>query len=124
MVELNIASLNVRGINNSGKRRQVFHYFNIKKYDIIFLQETHSFFKMEQMWRSEWGHNIIYSHGTSNARGVAILIKNNCSHTIHRATSDSIGRFIILDITLGDLRFTIANIYGPNEDKPNFLKIL
>ena len=122
MVELNIASLNVRGINNSGKRRQVFHYFNIKKYDIIFLQETHSFFKMEQMWRSEWGHNIIYSHGTSNTRGVAILIKNNCSHTIHRATSDSIGRFIILDITLGDLRFTIANIYGPNEDKPEFFE--
>ena len=48
-----------------------------KKTDLIFLQETHSTTERQDQWRKEWGTAALFSHGSTNARGVAILIKNN-----------------------------------------------
>ena len=39
---------------------------------------------------------------------------------IHRKISDSEGRYIVLDITIEQTRLTLANIYGPNNDNPDF----
>ena len=88
MTAINICSLNVRGLVDSKK---VFHYFNLKEYQIILLQETHSTAEIESYWKAEWGHNLFYSNGTSNSRGTAVLIKNNCAHEIHKIISDSEG---------------------------------
>ena len=55
-----------------------------RKADIIFLQETHSTVKTETQWNNEWGAEIITSHGSSNARGVAILIKAGFDCSIHQ----------------------------------------
>ena len=72
---LSILSLNVRGLGDKDKHREVFHLFNNKPHQIFMLQETHSTNEVVKIWKSEWGHNIIYSHGDSRSRGVAILIK-------------------------------------------------
>ena len=48
-----------------------------KKPDIVFLQETHSTQGNEVFWQREWVAILICSHGANNARGVAILIRNN-----------------------------------------------
>ena len=37
-----LLTLNVRGLNSSGKRRQVFRWLHLQRSDIIFLQETYS----------------------------------------------------------------------------------
>ena len=47
-------------------------------------------------WKNEWGAQIITCHGSSNARGVAILIKNGFDCTIHQKILVPLGRFIIL----------------------------
>ena len=119
---IRVVSQNIRGLRDSKKRKEVFHYFNIKKFDIIMLQETHSNVEVERVWRAEWGNSIFYAHGTTAARGTCILIKNSCTHVIHNVSSDENGRYLILDITISSERYTLASIYAPNEDHPEFFQ--
>ena len=56
----------------------------------------------------------------NNSRGVMILINNNFEYKVERVETDPNGNFIILDIKMQDKRFTLVNLYGPNEDKPQF----
>ena len=44
---------------------------------MIFLQDTHSSNECEAQWRKEWGAEILFPHGSKNARGVAVLVKND-----------------------------------------------
>ena len=115
-----LKSQNVRGLQDPLKRRQIFHSFNLSKYNIFLLQETHSNANCEQHWKNEWGGEIFFSHGTTNSRGVCILLKNNFSRTVFSHKSDSNGRFTILDIEINNLRLLLCSIYGPNRDEPHF----
>ena len=54
----------------------------------------------------------------SNKLGVAILFNNNFSFKILRQLSDKEGRYIIVDLEVGELTLTICNIYFPNTDDP------
>ena len=90
------------------------------KQKFFLFQETHSSPQVKSMWKAEWGGNIVFSHGTSNSRGVCILFKNDINFEIHRKISDSEGRYIVLDITIEQTRLTLANIYGPNNDNLDF----
>ena len=117
---VHIKSQNVRGLKDNLKRRKIFHSYQISKYNIFLLQETHSDSICEQQWKNEWGGEIFFSHGTTNSRGVCILLKNTFSRTIYSCKSDNNGRFLILDIEINNLRFLICSIYGPNRDEPEF----
>jgi len=86
------------------------------------LQETHSIQNRESVWYKDWGSNLFYSHGEFNARGVCICIKNELNFQIHNIKKDQDGRILILDITIKGTRLTIANIYAPNGDTPEFFK--
>ena len=72
---LKLVSLNVEGISNFQKRKTIYTSCRKKNADFSFLQETHSKEEIETQWKNEWGAEIIMSHGSSNSRGVAILIK-------------------------------------------------
>ena len=72
---LKLVSLNVGGLSNFRKCRVIFTWCRKQKADLIFLQETHSTKAGEYKWKKDWGSEIIFSHGSSNARGVAVLIK-------------------------------------------------
>ena len=71
--------LNTRGISNYRKRRTIFTWLRKQKPDVAFLQETPHSLGNEVFWQREWGATckLICSHGANNARGVAILIRNN-----------------------------------------------
>ena len=81
------------------------------------MQQTHSTAKTDIQWKNEWGAEIITSHGSSNARGVAILIKNGFDCTIHQKVLDPLGRFIILKADIKDKTYVLINVYAPNKDK-------
>jgi len=57
---------------------------------------------------------ILFSHGHTNARGVAVLIKKGFDIDIRLTQTDSIGR--LLKVVIKEENYTIANIYGPNKD--------
>ena len=117
---VHLKSQNVRGLGDFKKRREIFHSFHLSKYEIFLLQETHSSLEHEIQWKNEWGGEIFFSHGSTNSRGVCILLKNNFTRTVHGSQTDGEGRYIILDIEIDSLRLLICNIYGPNQDHPIF----
>jgi exonuclease III len=120
-----IISNNIRGLQNNLKRRKIFHHFNtLPQADIIMLQETHSTNKTENQWRSEWGAQAYFSHGTSEARGVGILIKNNVDFEVNEVKKDDQGRFLALQGSLNNKPIVLANIYGPNNDDINFFSTI
>ena len=117
---VHLKSQNVRGLGDNKKRREIFHKFHKSKYHIFLLQETHSSIDMEKQWKSEWGGDIYFSHGSTNSRGVCVLLKNNFSRLILGSQSDVEGRYVILDIEIDSFRVLISSIYGPNQDQPEF----
>ena len=74
-MNLKIVSCNMCGLGDKMKRGKIFMYCKDKRFDIVLIQETHSIAKTNKFWRSEWGGEINFSNGESNARGVAICIK-------------------------------------------------
>ena len=55
---LNAVSFNARGLNKSIKRRKLFRWLHLRKFDVIFLQETYSDASLEAFWRAEWNGQI------------------------------------------------------------------
>ena len=119
-VKLQFGSFNARGLNNTFKRRETFLWLKNKKCNIVFLQETHSTKNLEFQWRSEWGGKICFSHGTSQARGVAILLGRNLAGKILEVDRDMEGRFVIVKLEIEKKRILLVNVYGPNTDDPEF----
>ena len=67
---------NIKGIQNNSKRLSVVEYFRNKlgNNGILFLQETHSTFNDENIWKNYFNGPVFYSHGTSQSCGVLLLI--------------------------------------------------
>ena len=75
MYNFKLISFNVNGLGEELKRRKIFNW--LKQYYskcICFLQETHSTAQCENKWKTECDSELIFSHGSSNSRGVAIFI--------------------------------------------------
>ncbi len=77
MDSLKLYSLDTRGLQQTKKRLAIFRFLKQKSNAITLLQETHSVITDEVIWKKDWCGEIIFSHGTYNSRGVAILIPQN-----------------------------------------------
>lgn len=124
MSALRISTVNVRGLRQQKKRRQVFAFLHTQKRDIFCIQETHSVQGDEKLWKNEWGGKIIFNHGTSLSRGVCILFSPDLSFVVNNRWACNGGRTIILDICTSQRRFTLVCLYGPNQDDPDFFEVL
>ena len=109
----------MRGIADNAKRRAIFENSRFNA-DLLILQETHSTIESEKVWRNEWGGDVIFSHGTSNARGIAIFIKKEISQQVQNIYRDTDGRLIIVDVVENDQKISVVAIYVPNEDSPGY----
>ena len=54
-INLKFISFNVRGLNNSIKRRKIFKWLHKQTADCYFLQESFSTKQTIDIWESEWG---------------------------------------------------------------------
>ena len=79
-----------------------FSWCRKQKADLIFLQETHSTAERQDQWQKEWGASVLFSHGSTNARGVAILIRNGLNITIQLSEISSDGRFIVIKAAINN----------------------
>ena len=77
---------------------------------------THSTKAGEYTWKKEWDSEIIFSHGSSNARGVAVLIKRGLDIVVKQELLNSSGRSIVVKTLIKDKRYQLANIYSPNRN--------
>jgi exonuclease III/uncharacterized protein (UPF0305 family) len=116
--KLKFVSLNCQGIGCAKKRRDLFHYLRLKKYDIMFLQDTHIKRSLVKFVGSEWGYHAYFSCYTSNSRGVAILINNSFEYKKLRVIEGERGNYVLVVVEMN--KYLLASIYGPNEDNPDF----
>ena len=121
-VVFDVLSLNTAGIGDSIKRHKLFNY--AKKHTsfagITSLQESHSSEKSERLWVNQWGcrrEAVIFSHGSSNARGVLIAFRESLDYKIPSVTHDSNGRFIIFNTIIKGSLFIVINYHAPNDDQ-------
>ena len=111
-----ILSLNVRGIRDCDKRRSIFSFLKDQKATFYFLQETYSDPNDESFcMKSEWGGNIIFSHGSHHSRGICILIDPSVQNSkILYSLSDDSGRIVLINLIFQGLELSLCNIYAPN----------
>ena len=115
-----IHTMNVHGIKCNKKRKEVFLHCKKLDVDIVCLQETHSVVNDEVIWRSEWGGKIIFDHGESDARRVAIMINPNRNYEIIKYENSGNGHLIVAEINVNGIELSIVNVYAPNKDNPQF----
>jgi exonuclease III len=118
-INLNLISLNVKGINNYFKREKMLKWLKRRSPDIIFLQETFSTKKVEKVWKTEWKGDMYFSHGSNHSKGVAILINPNVDYDVKECVVDSQGRYILLDVVINNVAFVLVNVYAPTSNSPN-----
>lgn len=120
MIDINLLSLNVRGMREGKKRRELFSW--LKKYhkgsdSFILLQETHSNETDEVLWQKEWGSKILFCHGTNHSRGVAILFPHKMNVIINKYSCDINGRRQTAHLLYEESNICIINIYAPTQDQ-------
>ena len=111
---------NANGLENNQKRRELFHYFHLKWYDLCFVQEMHSTKQCKKQWTAKWGGKIWFAHGDTKSKGVAIWTSKNLDLMVHNVIRDNDGRYIMLYATWQNFKTLLVNIYAPNKDSPNF----
>ena len=125
---LQIMSLNVRGIQTPKKRKDYFIWLDKFKSNIILLQDTHSCALDENNYKNHWGHSVFFSHGLTNSRGVATIIPKHLGGTSNIFYRDMDGRILIVEININNTIYYIINVYAPSanieKEKLNFLEKL
>ncbi len=113
--QLAIMSFNANGLGDEAKRKAVFS--KLRRYNsIVFLQETHSVSDKEKEWNDEWGGKILFSHGSSNSKGAAILFPPHLDLNIEEDFRDCNGRIIGCKICIDNDELVLINIYAPTRD--------
>ena len=121
MESLQIVTLNVRGLRNVRKRKNMFSFLRGKKYDIICLQETYIVKEDCELWKKEWGGDLVYCEGTKHGRGQIILIRKQ--FPFDWKVEKMHDRILALTVTLDENNLTIFNVYAPstNNDVTSFI---
>jgi exonuclease III len=114
---MSIHTYNVRGLRDNVKRSRMFNLFKNNLKGIIFLQETHAVPGDFEIWQKEWGSTIYMSYGTSQSKGVAILMPKQFDYNIDSIKSDSNGRYISLQGIFNGHKLCLLNVYAPTADK-------
>ena len=118
--DLDIVSLNSRGIAVYEKRRKVFNFIRKKSSSngIIFAQETHSSKKCENVWNNQWGRSddIRFSHGTSRSTGVFIAFREHRNYKILEEYAHDSGNYLIIYSLIQDMPMVLVNYYAPNAE--------
>lgn len=117
---IRILSYNCRGLSDFKKRHNVFSYLKDMNCHISCLQDVHFSSAIENTVKSQWDGKSFFSAYTSNARGVCILFQKGSDVKIHKEITDTDGNFLILDVEMNNFRFNLLNLYGPNNDSPDF----
>lgn len=121
MVDLNVFSWNVRGLNSPIKRTRCLQFMHHNNVDIALIQESH--LKQEDVHRFQNRRfKIIASSCASNkTKGVVILVKRSAQLTVHLTGKDTSGRFAYAIVSVSGRKILFASIYSPNDFDVDFL---
>ena len=88
-------TINIKELNNDNKRNEFFQILHNKKFDIIFIQETHTKAEVISKIRKEWnGKSIWHSGSNTKNSGFAILFSKSLNIEFLKTEKSSDGRMI------------------------------
>lgn len=70
--------------------------------------------------KKRWPGQVVTCSFSSYARGIAVLVHKSVPLRIHKTILDPAGRYIIIQASLINQDLILVNLYGPNNDDPNF----
>ena len=112
---LTVVTLNVNGLHDQAKWEPPWR--ELPKADIICLQETHLTSQQERAFALyALSFDLFYAYGSSNSGGVLTAV-NRRTGVILIKVAEIKGQMLARDITQGDLKMRIVNLYGPNVAK-------
>ena len=120
MVAFSVATLNVNGIRDDGKRARIFEYLRSLKYDFYLLQETHVQVEDFERLSAEWGEAgspCFWNPGGNRSRGVGIVCNVSLDFEHLEVKRDFDGHLINLKLSIHDWQLQIVCIYAPNDPR-------
>ena len=122
MAHFNIGSLKVWGFRDKNKKHELFIWLNAKDLSIVSLQETHCTSELQDLWKTEWGHEIYFSNRRNHSGGLFILFSQKPNYSIEETITDTNGRYILVKVKVLGAReeYIFCNIYTLNKDDPLF----
>ena len=110
---LTIGTLNLNGARDKMKRLTLIDFINLKKINVMLIQETHSDKTNEVDWRREWNGQIFFSHKSSVSGGVAILFSKD-SLLLSCHVQDIVeGRLLMIKAVFESHTMVFLNVYAP-----------
>lgn len=106
-------SININGARTDVKRASLFKLFDVKKLDVMFVQETHSDDRNEGDWRREWPGRVCLSHKLSNSAGVGVLFSRSFipqSVELHHIIA---GRLLMVKALYESVKLVFLCAYAP-----------
>ena len=114
MFNFSICTVNVNGLRDFIKRRNVIQWLKLFRFDIVLLQETYLKSADFVYCKSIWDGPVFYSPAASNhSCGVAIACSRSLPCTYTQIRHDSNGRCISVLCTFQNTSFRLCNIYAP-----------
>lgn len=105
MDNLRVGSINVNGGRDRHKRDLLLESIQLKRLNVVLLQETHSDVDNEADWKMCWKGQQILSHGTNLSAGVAILFSPETTVNILSSEEVIKGRLVLVKAEIEDFLF-------------------
>ncbi|KAE8608026.1 hypothetical protein XENTR_v10011378 [Xenopus tropicalis] len=119
---VSVLSWNVRGLNDSIKRRLVMDYIRKQNAKITFLQETHltgsKLITLQKQWVG-WSYHSTFSTYTG---GTSILVRKSTVFQPLSIKTDPRGRYVFVYCLLNATPVVLANIYIPPHTRTSVSK--
>ena len=127
MDKLVILTLNVHGLRNYKKRKDIISHFWFPltgtSPHILFLQETHSTSECEKFWTQDFqSRNVIFSHNTASSGGLLVVIRQGVPFTLRQ--SIVLPSYIIVNCIIAGEEFVLVNVYNTLFGKCNYRQML
>uniref|UniRef100_A0A8C5R5F6 exodeoxyribonuclease III n=1 Tax=Leptobrachium leishanense TaxID=445787 RepID=A0A8C5R5F6_9ANUR len=122
LVDLEVVSYNVRGLNKLEKRRRLLRDLASLRTSIAFLQETHFCSTTLPSLRDRRFPLGFFDHNPdSKSRGTAILFAASVPFVLIESHSAGDGRSVFVKGSIGGSIYTFANVYLPNIKQHEYL---
>lgn len=123
MCDFKIGTLNINGARDDSKRAAFFKLMELKKIDVVLLQETHSTEENENDWKRGYNGEVILSHKSSCSGGVGIVFSRSFLPFSYEVEEIIKGCLLKVKAQYENITVVFINIYAPT-NRMNRLAVL
>ncbi|KAK1904885.1 LINE-1 retrotransposable element ORF2 protein [Dissostichus eleginoides] len=120
MTNLNLISINARGLNIPHKRTTILGFLHKRNIDFAMIQESHLLRKDAARFANRLYHPIVFSSAPTKTKGVMIVCRRKLKFDLIGSWTDKEGRLAIAKIRLDGQNIALISAYAPNTFEAGF----